>query len=259
MPKSKKYIAFILSIIFIAYTPFSAFATNIISKEASEALSFAESKNLLIGEVISTTKTNEGYLFGLKYLPSGEISYLTYKKLPNNDIELTVIEGERSNTLLFKEDSTVYVDGEITTAFDSPVNAGYAAYTNTYSTRNTWAVYHTNTLPTGFTDDGFTIAAGNVTPVTLALPIAFESITATVLASTIITGLGWINATGVATTIASALISVGFAGKTLLYRASVTRSNEQYPLQIAYKYTETWRDAGVQEWPYFTYRIETLL
>lgn len=148
---------------------------------------------------------------------------------------------------------TVLFNGILTNAFDS-------ANSSTYTARASYAVYRTNTLPSRFTESGFSSTKyGTVNPITIALPIFLCNMTISALGSTIVSNLGRINGESVAQNIAGSLISTGARVTSIMYCADVYRDNQQRPLQIVYKYVETWKLSGLPDWPHKTYRVEMLL
>ncbi len=75
-----------------------------------EATDFMVSKGFLKNEIIHTEKTDKGIKFSMKYLPYGEISYVTYMKVLDG-VDLIITEGEKENTISYKNNGAIYIDG----------------------------------------------------------------------------------------------------------------------------------------------------
>lgn len=245
----KKIVALFLSFLLVLET-FSIGASAMESSIKEEALTFIESKGFITEEIISEELIDNGIKFTLKYLSSGDIATTTYIKYANNDILIIIEENAKTNEILFKSDGTVLFNGVETERFN---------FSTTPSLTATYASYmcEERSLP-GTCDRVFEKSVGEVTPISLALPVMVKNCTISVLASIITGNLGWTNATPVAESIAGTLIGFAWGDTSIQYRATVTRDDNQAPLQYFYKYTETWSGSG-QSWPHKTYKVENLL
>ena len=249
-----KFTALFLSAIFtFNMLSVSVFAANDLSPEANEAISFIKSKNFPVGEVVSVTNKDNSIVFTVKYLSSGEVSYIEYSENSDSDVFLTLTEGDKINHIVFKNNGSVLYEGVETDVFEQK------NVTRIYNSRAAYASYMctADQLP-GTCDRVFEQSAGTVNPITLALPGVVQSLTVSTLSAVICSGLGWVNAESVAAMIAGAILDRAINITSILYTAKVTRDNNQYPLQIFYKYDETWSwDGG--SWPYKNYKVENLL
>lgn len=124
----KKFISVMLCALFVInLVPASAFATYTMSDKAEEALAFVESKGFAVGDVQAVYENGDYLKFDVKYLSSGETSYIEYTE--NNDgIRVVLTEGNNSDTIIFKYNGDVYWDENEVECFNEGVPSIVASY-----------------------------------------------------------------------------------------------------------------------------------
>lgn len=109
-----KMTSIFLSVLFIlTITPISTFASEITTAQAAEAKLFIESKGFYLGDIVTTTKTSNGVMLEVRYPNSKNTSFFEYYVLGNDKI-IKIIEGNAEDTIVYKENGDVYLDGVVT-------------------------------------------------------------------------------------------------------------------------------------------------
>lgn len=149
--------------------------------------------------MLHAEETENGFLFTLSYLESGEPSYANYKEKTNGDVDIIITEGDTVNTITFKEDGTVLYGGVETDVFN-PTEATPAVY----SPRVAYASYmcYRSQLP-GTCDRVFeSSVSGEVTKTCLLLPDYLKNLAISTLTSILmgvfnvtLDTMGWISTT----------------------------------------------------------------
>lgn len=244
----KKLISVMLCALFVInLVPASAFATYTMSDKAEEALAFVESKGFAVGDVQAVYENGDSLKFDVKYLSSGETSYIEYTE--NYDgVTLVLTEGVKKDTIVFKDSGKVYWDGKETDDF---ITGNTPALTATY------ASYFTDTSP-ALANNSYPNYWGSVGTATYVLEKVIKDMTVSALKAAILSFLGIPTNLGVIDTVATTLINYAINDNTITYSGPVYRNTSQGPLQYFYKYTVTLTSGGRSTTAVY-YKVEQLV
>ncbi len=246
MKKFKSVIIGLIAMIAFSTTTF-AYEDKSFENEAKE---FLRSKNIYLGEIIDVHQEDDEITFDVSYLPSGEISQISYKKYDDGKIDVTIIEEDVDNYVEFMTDGTVYIDNIKTGMFDN----------NSTMVLSDFAVYYTKTCPSA-SGGNFPKYYGKVNDATLTFDACLKDLTVSIIQSKIagIFGIPSDNISTVAS-LAETLRQRAAETKRVRYNGTIYMTSISAPVQNFYKYSTTYTsvETGYTITDIF-YKVETLL
>ena len=246
MKKFKSVIIGLIAMIAFSTTTF-AYEDKSFENEAKE---FLRSKNIYLGEIIEVHQEYDEITFDVSYLPSGEISQISYKKYDNGKIDVTIIEEDVEDYVEFMPDGTVYIDNIKTDMFDN----------NSTMVLSDFAVYYTRTCPPA-SGGTFPKYYGKVNDATLTFDRCLKTLTISIIKVKLADIFKVpMDETEVLTDIAKTLQKRAAESKKLRYSGTIYMTSTSAPVQNFYKYSTTYTsvETGDVISDVF-YKVETLL